>query len=69
MYNPQTNKYTFIYSPDVKISNGYKYIKNIPIHDLIYLAYKGEIPNNKEINHINFNRGDNNIENLELTTH
>lgn len=67
--DPVTNSLSFKLSSDVKEHNGYKYFRNIPMHNIIYEAYKGKIPQGMEINHKNINRGDNRLENLEPTTH
>lgn len=58
---------------------GYMYAKLVPsspglprsqgVHRLVYMAHVGEIPQDKEINHIDHNRGNNRLENLELVTH
>jgi hypothetical protein len=42
---------------------------NSYVHRTLYKAFIGEIPNGYEINHINFDRGCNEISNLELSTH
>lgn len=38
-------------------------------HRVIYSWIKGSIPEGFEVNHIDFNRGNNNISNLEIVTH
>ena len=38
-------------------------------HRVIWVWHNGTIPNGMEINHIDYNRGNNHIENLELVTH
>lgn len=38
-------------------------------HRVIWVWYNGAIPEGFEINHIDYNRGNNHIENLELVTH
>lgn len=39
------------------------------VHRLIWLTFKGEIPYNKEINHIDCNRRNNKLSNLECVSH
>jgi len=39
------------------------------IHKLIYITFKGEIPEGLEIDHINENKRDNRLKNLQLLTH
>lgn len=39
------------------------------IHRLVWEAFKSEIPNGYEINHIDHNKKNNNLSNLELVTH
>ena len=56
--------------------NGYVYWQrkengkmiNSYVHRTLYKAFVGNIPDGCEINHINFNRGCNELSNLELTT-
>ena len=43
--------------------------KTYMVHVLVYETFIGEIPKNYEINHKDFNRGNNNLENLEILTH
>jgi len=43
--------------------------KHRPIHRVLWEAFNGCIPKGIEINHINLNRQDNRLENLELVTH
>lgn len=38
-------------------------------HRVVWVWVNGPIPENMEINHIDYNRGNNHIENLELVTH
>lgn len=52
----------------VKLSKDGK-TKSIKVHRIVYCAFKGKIPNGHEINHINFNRLDNRVDNLEALTH
>lgn len=39
------------------------------VHRLVYESFKGEIPKDMEINHIDYDRLNNNIENLEVLSH
>ena len=43
--------------------------KHRPIHRVLWEAFNGRIPKGLEVNHINLNRQDNRLENLELVTH
>lgn len=47
-------------------SNGYA--KTITIHKLVYNTYVGEVPNGYEINHIDGNKENNHVSNLETVT-
>ena len=38
-------------------------------HVLVYEAFNGKIPNDMEVNHKDYNRTNNNIENLEIISH
>lgn len=71
-----------IYRNDKKLSPvdnglGYKQIKlrlngvryNRYVHRLVWIAFNGEIPDGYEINHINHDKSDNRLKNLELVTH
>jgi conserved domain protein len=49
----------------VKLSND-KGSKNLYIHRLVYRTFVGAIPKGMQINHINHNKHDNRIENLEV---
>ena len=51
----------------VRLSNNSGY-KNLYIHRLVYVTFVGAIPNGMQINHINHNKYDNRIENLEVLT-
>lgn len=42
---------------------------NVLVHKLVMLAFVGECPSGCEINHINENKKDNRLENLEYLTH
>ena len=46
----------------------YKNNKRIRLHRYIWEQYNGEIPNNYEIHHIDHNKDNNNISNLEMLT-
>ena len=39
------------------------------VHRLVYQAFNGDIPSDKEINHIDGNKKNNNLNNLEAVTH
>lgn len=43
--------------------------KRVYVHRMVYQAFKGPIPKGKEINHIDENKANNCIENLEAVTH
>lgn len=43
-------------------------MKNAYVHRTVYSAFVGNIPEGYQINHINFERGCNEISNLELST-
>lgn len=55
---------------------GYKFVKltntsgrsTLYVHRLVYRTFVGVIPSGKEINHIDHNKSNNNIDNLELVT-
>lgn len=42
---------------------------NVYIHRLVWKTFKGDIPNGHEINHIDHNKYNNNLNNLELVSH
>ena len=56
--------------------NGYKYVTlskngkrhNHYVHRLVAEAFMGDIPNGYVINHLDYDRTNNNVENLEITT-
>ena len=56
---------------------GYKFVKltndsgkrTLYMHRLVYTTYVGSIPSNMEVNHIDHNKSDNCVVNLELVTH
>jgi hypothetical protein len=52
------------------ISNGYVYIgymyKRYPVHNLIWIMHNGDIPDNLEVDHIDYNRSNNVLSNLQL---
>ena len=43
--------------------------KHYMVHRLVYEAFNGKIPNNMGINHKDYDRTNNNIENLEIISH
>lgn len=43
--------------------------KRVFVHRIVYEAFAGAIPDGYEINHIDFDRTNNNIENLEVVSH
>lgn len=43
--------------------------KTYMVHILVYESFKGKIPSGYEINHIDYNRQNNYLENLEILTH
>jgi hypothetical protein len=43
--------------------------KHRPIHRVLWEAFNGRIPKGLEVNHINLNRQDNRLKNLEIVTH
>jgi len=51
----------------VKLSLNGK-IKAYYVHRLVYQMFKGDIPYGMQVNHIDENRTNNNIDNLELLT-
>ena len=55
------------------VQNGYRIIRfdnvSYRAHRLIWVFHHGEIPDGKEIDHINGSRSDNTLENLRLATH
>lgn len=64
-----------ILAPGTK-SNGYLSVnlsfgekKNIHIHDLVTSAFLGKKPKGHEVNHIDYDRSNNRVENLEYVTH
>jgi len=56
---------------------GYSFVKltnesgsrNLYVHRLMYRTFVGDIPSNMEINHIDHNKENNSVDNLELLTH
>lgn len=65
MCNLLTNKDGYIY---VNLSkDGVR--KKIPVHRLVYQAFVSSIPDGYDIDHIDFDRANNCIENLQMLTH
>jgi hypothetical protein len=72
-FNPKTKRH--IGAP---MTNGYlkiswadpetKVIRNMLIHRLVWLVYKGPIPEGYEVNHKDFNKGNPRLSNLEILT-
>lgn len=58
------NKRGYLY---VGLSKGNE-IKRLRVHRLVYEAFKGEIPERLQVNHINEDKTDNRLENLNLMT-
>ena len=60
-----------------RVCNGYVYVtlskdgkeKDFHLHRLIWMTFNGKIPDNMEINHINEDKTDNRLENLNLMSH
>jgi hypothetical protein len=50
----------------VKVGNAYK---NFQCSRLVYMTFIGNIPLGYEVNHIDFNRKNNRVDNLEMLTH
>lgn len=48
--------------------NGKNTRPSIPTHRLVWMAFKGSIPPKYVINHLDFNRGNNNLTNLDCCT-
>lgn len=44
-------------------------VKYFSVHKLVWLAFNGKVPEGYEINHINEDKTDNRLENLNLLTH
>lgn len=52
----------------LKVRTAYKKYSHIGVHRLVWLAWKGPIPNGYEINHRDGNKLNNCLDNLELMT-
>jgi hypothetical protein len=79
----KTNQLIKIFSPDIEAGTvarktystptGYLFCiykqKTFYVHRIIYQAANGPIPKNKEINHIDLDKKNNKLSNLELVTH
>lgn len=61
----RTNKQGYIY---VRLKDDQGFNHECYLHRLIYEAFKGEIPQGLQINHIDENKQNNHISNLELVT-
>lgn len=61
----RTNKQGYIY---VRLKDDQGFNHECYLHRLIYEAFKGEIPQGLQINHIDENKQNNDINNLELVT-
>lgn len=60
--------------PSISSKCGYEFIcyavrKTVYVHRMVYEAFKGEIPEGMEIDHINTIKTDNRLENLRVVTH
>lgn len=42
--------------------------RNFYVHRLVYMTFVGDIPDGLQVNHINHNKSDNRLENLEIVT-
>lgn len=65
-HHPTGYKYIGIYSID---ELGKRYRKWLRVHRVVYEAFVGKIPKGYDIDHINSDRGDNRLVNLQLLTH
>ena len=62
---PRLNRYGYLHL-DLR-KDGKRY--NLLVHKLVMLAFKGECPEDCEVNHINEDKTDNRADNLEYVTH
>lgn len=60
-----SNRYYKISCNDSSVNK----IRHIQVHRLVYLVYKGDIPNNMLIHHKDENRCNNRVNNLKCVTH
>ena len=51
-----------------KLNPGGHYTTSISIHRAVWMYYNGEIPDGREIHHVDFNKSNNDISNLQLLT-
>ena len=67
MLKPGCNMHGYMH---VVLSNGYGKRKDKQVHQLVAIAFLNHIPCGHKlvVNHINFNRKDNRVENLEIIT-
>lgn len=62
--NPTINSRGYLlFTPSVKRNK-----KNYPVHIAVWEAFNGPVPNGYDVHHINNNRTDNRLENLQLLT-
>jgi hypothetical protein len=52
----------------LQITNSEGFSKMVSMHRLMYINFKGDISEGLEVNHIDGNKGNNTIDNLELVT-
>lgn len=64
----RTQYYTPTGYAQIRVKENYKE-KYYYVHRLVYQTFNGEIPSDKEINHIDGNPKNNSLNNLEIITH